>query len=778
MKRVLSPLSAYLPLLLLLVASPATAEDWPTWRHDSLRTGVTGESLALPLEEAWQFRSRQSTVAPKFEQPPDWINYPNDMHYTLPMIAVGECIYFTSADEGRVACMDAATAEIRWEFIAGGGVNRTPCYSEGKLYFGSNEGIVYCLQADTGEVVWQFDARPTGRMLIAYGQMVSVWPVMTDVQVDDGVAYFATGIFPHDGTFVYAVDAENGEVLWRSAHSAENGGRDSLAPGGHLFVTPLQVWVPKDYLGFAGIGYGAGTPFSRDRGRFTGGWGDPNDEVYQGRPETFWPYSGVAVEGVRYLGNKAVEAEGERTEIWSHEIEGRFSDYDSVLGVRMGGKYGLPVVMRYDPDMSNIIYAGGTIFHTAYDIDPAAGQTGIYARDPANGEVLWQVEVPEPVNQLIVANGRLLAGTRYGTIYCFLPQGSEKLGTIEESIAEQPIEVAPEIATAAEAIVQATDLENGYALVLDCQDAQLPYELARRTNLYVCATFSDEQALAAARQVFVQAGMHNSRIVARLVAPGERLPFPSYFADVVVSAAAIRGGALPTDIAEVERMTKPIRGIVLLSANAADDLAEYTAASGLAGWETVEYAGSWAKWVRPELPEAGAWTHMYGDPGQHRPAVDDGALKPPLGMALVRPAVHSATAPIKCLAHRQRHSSQPRCQLAGRLRPVHGPQALAARGRRHWRGSRSSWRPANTHIYVIWDKVIIQINLETGEELGGFMHALWRGTRLELDGRRRPMAKPFTARAPAVFGPPKWKAARVKSAGKLAGPMPKSKSAA
>ena len=44
----------------VLVSAFSMAEDWPTYRHDRLRTAVTTEKLALPLKNVWMFRARVS----------------------------------------------------------------------------------------------------------------------------------------------------------------------------------------------------------------------------------------------------------------------------------------------------------------------------------------------------------------------------------------------------------------------------------------------------------------------------------------------------------------------------------------------------------------------------------------------------------------------------------------------------------------------------------------------------------------------------------------------
>ncbi len=53
-------LPAAVAWFLTFAVPPAAAEDWPMFRHDREFTASTSEQLALPLEQTWVFRSRQS----------------------------------------------------------------------------------------------------------------------------------------------------------------------------------------------------------------------------------------------------------------------------------------------------------------------------------------------------------------------------------------------------------------------------------------------------------------------------------------------------------------------------------------------------------------------------------------------------------------------------------------------------------------------------------------------------------------------------------------------
>ena len=114
------------------------------------------------------------------------------------------------------------------------------------------------------------------------------------------------------------------------------------------------------------------------------------------------------------------------------------------------------------------------------------------------------------------------------------------------------------MAAAADVIVKESGIKDGYGLVVDCKDGQLPFELAMRTNLEICAVFDDEAAMLNARRMYAAAGLNVRRIATWLRRGDEKLPYPSFFADLVVSEAAVKGGALPKDTEDWTRLLKPI----------------------------------------------------------------------------------------------------------------------------------------------------------------------------------------------------------------------------
>ena len=76
--------------------------------------------------------------------------------------------------------------------------------------------------------------------------MISRWPVRTGVLVDNGVAYFGAGVFPHENVYLYAVNAIDGSVIWKQDNlSAEDAGRNDLSPQGYLLASDELLFVPS-----------------------------------------------------------------------------------------------------------------------------------------------------------------------------------------------------------------------------------------------------------------------------------------------------------------------------------------------------------------------------------------------------------------------------------------------------------------------------------------------------------------------------------------------------
>lgn len=170
-------------------ADPAA---WPAFRHDSAHTGITGDTLTLPLAVNWETQLAGALTPP---------------------VAADGCV-FTASDNHSVYALDAGTGQLLWQYTTGGAVYRAPAYWQGRLYVGSMDGYCYCLKAATGELIWRFRGAPNARYFNLYTRPISVWPLSGGVVVDNGKVNFYAGLTTGDRVFIYSLNAATGAIDW------------------------------------------------------------------------------------------------------------------------------------------------------------------------------------------------------------------------------------------------------------------------------------------------------------------------------------------------------------------------------------------------------------------------------------------------------------------------------------------------------------------------------------------------------------------------------------
>ncbi len=189
----------------------AAAGDWPTFRHDPSRSGVTKTSVPPSVSVDWTVKLGGTLTAP---------------------VAARGMLYVAQCDTHTVHAMDMASGEGRWRFTANGRVDSPPTIHKGLVLFGSRDGSVYCLRAADGRLVWRFLAAPTDRRIAAFDQVESVWPVHGSVLIHNGVAYVTAGrsTYLDGGIRLYGLDPPTGRILHKGVlegpHRSITGERD------------------------------------------------------------------------------------------------------------------------------------------------------------------------------------------------------------------------------------------------------------------------------------------------------------------------------------------------------------------------------------------------------------------------------------------------------------------------------------------------------------------------------------------------------------------------
>jgi outer membrane protein assembly factor BamB len=605
-------------------AGGASAAGWTTYRGNNARTGVTDERVNPPLSLQWVF---EPSVAPKPAWPAPAEEMPrmheDDAYHAT--IAEGMVFFGTSVDD-QVYAIDCNAGTVRWTFLAEGPVRYAPTHHAGKLYFGSDDGYVHCLNASNGKLIWRYRAGPTNARILGNGRMISVWPVRTSVLVDNGEAYFAAGVFPYEGLYICALNAQDGSVGWKNdtigdrAHDLEFGG---ISPHGYLVASESILYVPS--------GRAMPAAFDRKSGKFLycaptsgkqgGTWalldqdrliagvdrsGAPakvaiDAKTGEGKGDVYGWFPGidlVTTPDVAYTltrtGIYAVDrerypkAEGEadasakrrkslaaKLKILREKVSEEKDEAAAGESREQIDAINQELTALFDEEEKRL---RGSVYRWSYGREDlsalimagtvifAGGKGSLVAVDSETGKEIWSEGVKGTVSGLSAAAGTLVASTTTGAVYCF----TEGKGGAQKRIASQ---ADPAIfqgerrrdvyQEAAGSVLSEIDARKGYCLVLDCGVGQLAYELAEKTDFRIIGLEKDPRKLAAARGNLGAAGLLGSRVV---VYPWDLSELPDYFANLIVSDGMLVTGEMKHSLEDVFRVLKPCGGRACFSA--------------------------------------------------------------------------------------------------------------------------------------------------------------------------------------------------------------------
>ncbi|MHC4403830.1 MAG: outer membrane protein assembly factor BamB family protein [Planctomycetota bacterium] len=640
-------------------AGPSAAGDWPTYRHDGHRSGVCDEDLAPPFSERWVYR-------PSLPPRPAWPEAPakRDVYRRVRLgptvvydrafhvVVQGGMLYFGSSADDTVYCLDAATGDTRWSFCTEGPVRLAPAAAAGRVYAGSDDGRLYCLDAAEGTLLWKYRPGPADRRLPGNGRMISLWPIRCGVAVDEGVAYVCAGLFPSQGAYLCAVDAQDGRELWKQPVDVSAQGF-MLASPSRLYVptgrTPPHVYRRSDgrqIAAFPGAGQQrSGTP---EGGGCFAVLADDQLLHAAGEKGGIQVTGAASREKIVATSGLRVVVQGPVAYVLHHD---RLTAVDRKLHVELAQlkqkKEKSPEDERRIGRLESthlrwevacrpsyeLILAGETIF--------TGGENQIVAFRATDGRPLWTGKVDGKAYSLAVSDGRLFAGTDRGTIHCFaegtalrgLPErktGVAEIAGDEPSPPYPEDSLAPRCRRAAEAAIEAVQCPRGYCLVLGAGTGRLAYEVAKRSELRVIGVEPDAAKVADARRRLRKAGLYGSRVVihhGRL----DKLPYQKRIANLILSEDTLAAGKLPPSAAEVYRLLRPSGGAVHFVRSESETSPRALAAWGdgkIPGWSVGknEHGQRIGVAVRGPLPGAGEWTHFYADAGNSACSYD--ALEP------------------------------------------------------------------------------------------------------------------------------------------------------
>ncbi len=172
---------------------PAADDDWPAYRCDGSRSGITKAEIPATLSVRWETKLPTKPSA---------------------ITAAAGKVFVCDVDAHTLYALDNKTGETKWTYTADGRIDSPPACYKGMVLFGSRDGWVYCLRASDGALTWRFKDLPD-KLIGAHGQLESAWPVFGSVLILGDTLYFAAGrcSYLDGGIFVYALDPRTGELL-------------------------------------------------------------------------------------------------------------------------------------------------------------------------------------------------------------------------------------------------------------------------------------------------------------------------------------------------------------------------------------------------------------------------------------------------------------------------------------------------------------------------------------------------------------------------------------
>ena len=459
---------ALLALFLIPLAGLGEDSDWPMWGYDAARSGMTPMKIPADLHLQWTRQLPAPQPAwPAQRDDRDKLEF--DLSYSP--VVLGDKIFVPSMNSDRLTAYRIADGSEVWRHYADGPVRLAPAAAEGKVYFVSDDGHLYCVDADSGERLWRFRAAPIDRLVLGNRRLVSMWAARGGPVIKDGTVYFAAGVWPFMGTFVFALDAETGDVVWKNTGDATNwqaqphGGSFSfagIAPQGYLAATKDRLVVSGGRSPAALLDRQTGELLAMDIvGKSVGGYRvRADDEFYYQHGSRFRLDDGKA-DGKGDLVNKALQERGE------------------ALAEELGA------------ELYEAIAARGRVFLSLTD-----GRLLCYGPDPAKAPSTLTEEA-EAAKASAEITGRPIRDSRV------------------------------------QAIVNESKVRGKNVLFLGVGDGNLLEEVAVRTGFHVIGVDHDEKKIAALRDRFDRAGLYGQGIALLPAAP-DAMPIPPYIFSFIV----------------------------------------------------------------------------------------------------------------------------------------------------------------------------------------------------------------------------------------------------
>jgi len=350
---------------------PKPRPEWPMFRGGPALLGVTPDSLPLPLELLWSFKTGGPVKS---------------------SAAIVKGRVYVGSDDQRLHALDLATGTNLWSFKTEDAIESSPLVLEGRVYVGSDDNSVRCFEAATGKLLWQFKTEgkiPGGPNWVRSPQGDAFWILV--------------GSYDYK---LYCLDAATGRSNWVFECSNYINGTPAVAAGVTAFggcdalLHVISLAEGKQLKEIEGGAYIAGSAALSGTRAYYGHMENEfrcadltkgtNLWIYKDRAFPFYSSPAVTSERVVFGGrDKRVHCvkAGTGEPIWQFSTRGKVDSSPVICGDQV-------VVGSED----------GRLYLLAL----------------SDGRQLWTYEIGEGISASpAVAAGKLVIGAEDGSVYCF-----------------------------------------------------------------------------------------------------------------------------------------------------------------------------------------------------------------------------------------------------------------------------------------------------------------------------------------------------------------------
>jgi outer membrane protein assembly factor BamB len=680
-----------LPLALVIVCLPVAAtaagEDWPQWKHNAHHDATCPNPMPDAMALLW------SREMPRPE--PAWPITQWKLHFDKsyePIVKDG-LLFVGSMVTDSLTAFDAATGEEKWRFYAEGPIRFAPCAYKDKVFFVSDDGFLYCLAAKTGKLAWKRRGGPDNRRGLGNGRLGSLWVARGAPVIRGDRLYFAAGIWPFMGCFVYCIHADTGNVIWcNSGEGAKwrnqpHGGAVSfggIAPQGYIAATKDYLIVPNG-RSLPGI-------FNIENGSFLGG---QTQVKMDGGTDVTYVIGGFYVRGRRYNLPSGSRGHGEGGFLTPHTESFKLSgDTSELIGqkhrwVKKKDRRGRlrDTSQWYDvwrgkinPMLKRIhIRTASHVFGHGDKNSVIGVKLGKEAKDKvAPVKVTFSATVDGPVWRMLAAERKLFVVTEKGTLYAF-GTGRGKPKSHEVKVVK-PQRVKDRWTDRAAELLEIAGTKDGYCVSLGAGSGRLIDEIVAQSFMDVIVVEPDAKKADALRRRLDARGAYGSRAMVLVGNPFD-YELPPYLATLIVSEDLTAAGFIPNraQVDKLVRVLRPYGGVAVLPPAREQNSLVKWAEDGLPRGVQMDRVDVILR-RRGPLPGSAPWTHEHANPANTVANRDD-RVKLPLGLLWFGGSSHLDVLP--------RHGHGPTPLIAGGRLFIQGLSSLSARdvytGRTIWK---------------------------------------------------------------------------------------------